>query len=366
MMFGIEALRQAVEEDMRCRLPEQRITQTRKLSTLIATLLQEQHVNRMALGCGLPLATENRASRFQWIKRVLKNDLIDPARVMEPYARDVLERSSVGGVQPILIIDQSQATRRHRHEMLMVAVRVGGRALPLTWLVRKTAGAIGFAEQVTVLERVAGWLPEGVTPVLMGDRFYGSPDLIAWCAARGWSWRLRLKAQFLVTDREGGETTLKDCVRRGEWLLEDVSLTEKKIRSHVAIIHDTGHEEPWIISLSERPNTWRARDYEMRWGIEALFSDLKTRGFNIEDSQLRLAERIDRLLLAVAIAVYWAVSTGMWDAQEHPLAAEKSSRTATRPRPPIPSVLVHPRSPPPDPLHRPSHQASTALDRLAN
>ena len=48
-MFGTEALRQAVKEDMRRRLPEQKITQTRKLSTLIATLLQEQHVNFMAL-----------------------------------------------------------------------------------------------------------------------------------------------------------------------------------------------------------------------------------------------------------------------------------------------------------------------------
>ncbi|MBB4266900.1 hypothetical protein GGD89_002536, partial [Roseospira visakhapatnamensis] len=101
--------------------------------------------------------------------------LIDPAEVMAPYAREVLERSSAGGVQPIVIIDQSQATRLHRHEMLMVAVRLGERALPLTWIVRKTSGALGFAEQKVLLERVAAWLPDGVKPVLMGDRFYGSP-----------------------------------------------------------------------------------------------------------------------------------------------------------------------------------------------
>lgn len=330
-MLGIDALKDAVEEDMRRRLPGQRITQRRKLSTLVATLLQEQHVNLMALGCGLPLETENRASRFQWIKRVLANRLIDPVEVMAPYVREVLERSCAGGVQPVLIIDQSQATKLHRHEMLMVAVRLGERALPLTWLVRKTAGAIGFAEQVILLERVAGWLPEGVTPVLMGDRFYGSPDLIAWCAARGWSWRLRLKSQFLVTDRDGGETTLKDCLAGGDWLLEDVRLTEKQVPCHVAILHEAGHDEPWIIALSERPTTWRALDYAMRWGIEALFSDLKTRGFNIEDSQLRLAERIDRLLLVVAIAVYWAVSTGMWDAHNNALAAEKKPQLNSPP-----------------------------------
>ena len=50
--------------------------------------------------------------------------------------------------------------------------------------------------------------------MLMGDRFYGSPDLIAWCAGRGWDWRLRLKGCLLVYDRDGGETTLRDCFER--------------------------------------------------------------------------------------------------------------------------------------------------------
>ena len=179
----------------------------------------------------------------------------------------------------MLIIDQSQAPRLHRHDLLMIAVRLGDRALPLTWLVRKTCGAIGFHDQTMLLEREAGWLPAGIKPVLMGDRFYGSPDLIAWCAARGWSWRLRLKSLFLVTDKAGGETTLKDCFERGEWLLEDIRLTEKKVRTNVAIIHDTGHSDSWIIALSEHPTAWRALDYGMRWGVEALFFDLKTRGF---------------------------------------------------------------------------------------
>jgi hypothetical protein len=60
----------------------------------------------------------------------------------------------------------------------------------------------------------------------------------------------------------------------------------------------------------------------MRWGIEAMFSDLKGRGFTLEDSQLRKADRIERLLLGLAIAIYWAVSTGMWDRETNPLAAE--------------------------------------------
>src|SRR4051794_22229224 len=83
----------------------------------------------------------------------------------------------------------------------------GGRAVPLAWQVKNTQGAIGFAEQRAALDRVAALLPAGVRPVLMGDRFYGSPALIAWCRAQGWDWRLRLKQDLLVFEA-GGETTL--------------------------------------------------------------------------------------------------------------------------------------------------------------
>lgn len=329
-MTGVEAVAGAISEDMAPRLPRQRKTQREKLATLTAALLSERTVNLMELGHALPIRSANANTRYQWVKRTLANRLIDPVEVLAPYAREVLEKVSRNGRQPVVIIDQSQATKLHRHEMLMVAVRVGGRALPLAWRVKKTAGAIGFSEQRRLLQIVAGWLPEGVRPVLMGDRFYGSPDLIAWCADNGWDWRLRLKGGLLVHDRDGGETTLAECFARGERLLSDVTLTEKRAAAHVAMIHEPGHPEPWMIAMSQSPTSYRALDYSLRWGVEALFSDAKTRGFNLEGSQLRRADRIERLILVIALALYWAVSTGMWDAVNNPSAAEKKTPNTAR------------------------------------
>ncbi len=57
-------------------------------------------------------------------------------------------------------------------------------------------GAIGLAEQNAALEVARALLPDGAKVVLMGDRFYSSPDLIAWRAQAGWDWRLRPKADF--------------------------------------------------------------------------------------------------------------------------------------------------------------------------
>ena len=207
----------------------------------------------------------------------------------------------------------------------MVSLRVGERALPLAWRVRETRGAIGFAVQREALEATAVLLPGGACPMLMGDRFHGSPALINWCRDRGWGWRLRCRQDLLVFDG-GGETTLAECFARGERMPGDIELTEKRARTNIAMVHEAGHPEPWIIAMSDPPTTWRACDYGLRWGIEAMFSDHKTRGFNLEDSRIERTDRLDRLILVLGIALYWAVSTGMWDALENKPPAEKKPR----------------------------------------
>ena len=327
-MGGIEQLAETVATDMEQRLPGQRKTQRGKLALLVATMLQVRSANLMDVAACLPRPAERLDSRYQWIKRFLANAHVVSDAVMAPYGREVLARLSAQGQTVVLLIDQTKVSERH--QVVMVAVRLGGRALPLAWRVKETQGAIGFAEQRAALEAAARLLPAGTKPVLMGDRFYGSPDLIAWCRGQGWDWRLRLKQDLLVFE-DGGETTLAACFRRGEHRLRDIELTGKRVRTNVAMVHEAGHPEPWIIALSQAPSVHTAFDYGLRWGIEAMFSDFKSRGFGLEDSQIRLPGRLDRLILVMALALFWAVSTGMWDAAPiGPPAPKKAALRAPR------------------------------------
>jgi hypothetical protein len=327
MVSGIERLADTIARDMAERLPGQRKTQRGKLSLLVATMMEVRSANLMDLAASLPREAERLDSRYQWIKRLLANAQVDSDAVMAPYGREVLARLIASGQRIVLLIDQTQGNARH--QVVMVAVRLGGRALPLAWRVKDTTGAIGFAEQRQALEAVARLLPEGVKPVLMGDRFYGGYDLIAWCAERAWDWRLRLKQDLLVFE-DGGETTLMECFARGEHLLTGIELTGRRVRTNVAMVHEAGHPEPWFIAMSQTPSVHKAFDYGLRWGIEAMFSDFKGRGFGLEDSQIRIPERLDRLILVMALALFWAVSTGMWDAAHRPTAAEKNPGTPDR------------------------------------
>jgi hypothetical protein len=83
------------------------------------------------------------------------------------------------------------------------------------------------------------------------------------------------------------------------------------VETHIGILHEKGHPEPWIIALSEPPSKRRVLDCGMRWGSEPLFSDFKSRGFGITKTQWRHPDRIERLILVLTVALYWAASTGM-------------------------------------------------------
>jgi Transposase DDE domain len=317
---GIEQIADSISAELKQRLPHQRKTQRGKLALLVATMLDVRSANLMDLAAGLPLEADRTDMRYQWITRLLGNPLVLSDEIMEPFAREVLEQA-VGETKPVvLIMDQSKLS--DRHQVLMLAVRYGDRALPLAWRVEATEGAIGFATQKALLEAVAPWIPAEATVRLMGDRFDGTADLIGWCQERDWGYRLRLKSNLVVFDSTG-KTTTGACAGEKLFCLEDVALTGKRARTHIGIIHDPGHAEPWIIAMSEKPSYLATLEYSDRWGIEPMFSDFKSRGFGVEDTQIRYADRLDRLLLVMSLALYQAVSTGLWDAVHHPTPSEK-------------------------------------------
>ena len=216
----------------------------------------------------------------------------------------------------------------------MVSLGIGDRALTLAWRVEAGPANLGFAVQKAVLEQVRAWLPAGAEVLLSADRFYPSVDLFAWLHAQpGWHYQLRLKGNRSV-DPGFGDLTTTGALAAGqtERSLLNVWLFNQGVPTNLAIWQEAGHPEPWIIAMNDLPNRATVRDYACRWGIEPMFSDFKSRGFQLEDTQLRAADRLDRLLLIMALAMYWCVRIGQEEARDHPTPLEKNART-NRPRP---------------------------------
>ncbi len=323
---GIAVWAEGIKADLQQRLPGQRKTQRDKLSLLVATMLHVRSANLVELASGLPRPGDRWDMGYQWIARFLANDLVSCDAVMQPFASEILARLAETGAPVPLILDQSKVS--DRHQVLMLSVRWGERALPVAWRVEETDGAIGFAVQQDLLDAVRGWLPTGTRVVLHGDRFYGTPDLIRWCQEHGWDYRLRLKGNLQAWIGSHKATT-GDLAFTGARYFQDVALTGKRVSTNIGIIHDPGHAEPWIIAMFAEPSYLSTLEYSRRWGIEPMFSDFKSRGFGIQDTQIQYPDRLGRLILVMSLALYWAVSTGMWDAAENPTPNEKKDRSVS-------------------------------------
>ena len=329
-MGTVKPLADEVQRGLTAALPGLRKTVVGKLALAVGAMIEGQTPNTVELANRLPLKTERQDLREQWLRRLLKNPLLLATAVMEPFAREALAKAARNGQTVLLAMDQTDLG--DRMAVLMVGLRVGDRALPLAWLAEEGPANIGFEGQRTVLERVLAWLPVGAKVLLCADRFYPSADLFAWLGGHGWGYRLRLKGNLLADTGHGDETTTGELARGvTERYLKGVRLFAQGVMTNLGILHEAGHPEPWIIAMDCAPTRAAVLDYAARWAIEPMFSDFKGRGFELEDSQLEHADRLERLLLVMSLAMHWCVRVGRDDARDNPTPLEKKrTRKAIR------------------------------------
>jgi len=79
----------------------------------------------------------------------------------------------------------------------------------------------------------------------------------------------------------------------------------------VSVHWQRGHKEPWLL-LSDLPaGDARVATYRRRFHAEAMYEDCKSRGGQREATRLTDHNRLNRLLLAVRVAVWWMQQTGI-------------------------------------------------------
>jgi hypothetical protein len=317
---GLSPVLRAIEEDFEERLPGYHKSRREGLVTLAAVMVETRSANLMELAASLPRKIGSKDHRYQYIARLLGNAKIDCDAVMAGYAREVFARLCAQGQTIVLMLDQSKVN--DVNEVLMVSVRIANRALPVAWRVRRTKGNIGFATQEELLNEVRDWLPADAAAMLAADRFYGTAKLIAWCQAAGWGYRIRLKGN-LGLGHDGGEMTTGEAVALMPGGLEGAELYGSGVLTNIGLLHEKGHPEPWIIAMDARPGKYTTLDYGLRWGIEPMFSDFKSRGFGLMQSHIERPERLERLILVMAVAMYWAVSCGAAEARKAADSGEK-------------------------------------------
>jgi hypothetical protein len=80
---------------------------------------------------------------------------------------------------------------------------------------------------------------------------------------------------------------------------------EETLETYVSLVWDHGCEEPWLLISDEGAGRRQVQVYAWRMRVEATFQDGKSRGWNIEASWIEDRTHLDRLLLALFLAMWW-------------------------------------------------------------
>lgn len=287
-----------------------RVTQIRNLSLWVWGLLRAGHCALGRVADQLPI-DGTKESRIQRLKRWLVNPRIVGDRVYGPLVRRTLSRWH--RPELTLVLDR---TEWGPFNVLFVGVALLGRVLPLAWTVLSHKGNSDFSEQKALLERVRPWLPPAPQKGILGDGEFKSVELMQYARSLGWDFGLGQSSDTLFRDASGAWKKLGELeVPKMEPLyLSEIYLTKEHGFGPVNLIAywDRDRKEQRYLATC-RP----AKAATFRWGrqrswIEGTFRDDKSGGFCLEATHLTDPERLNRLLLVMAVAYLWCFHVGRW------------------------------------------------------
>lgn len=294
-------------------LPGERVTRQRNLALLVVGLFLAGSVHLPLIGRKLP-GRAKKWSRATRLRRFLGNPGVTVRTYYEPLLTSLLR--AVVGQQLVLIVDMTVVGPWHR--ALVVAMAYRGRALPLAWSVhRGTRGNLPIRATLTLLDYLYQLLPFGLEVTLLGDGDFRSSDLLRWLQQREWHYVIHQRGQVTVqlVGRSEWVALGQIPIQQGEtqalgwlWIAKTNPFGPTWLLLHWA----KGEEEPWLLVSDRADAPTVLRLYRKRSYIEAMFGDMKQRGFDLEKTRLARPERIERLLLAIAMAYVWLMALGSW------------------------------------------------------
>jgi hypothetical protein len=199
---------------------------------------------------------------------------------------------------------------------LMVSVYYKSRAIPLAWVTYK--GRKGHSSQQTQLhlfKQVKALLPPEVPVVLLGDGEFDGSEVIDWFQQDSpWRYVCRTDKTNRVLYQQHWLGLHQLPLSEGqEAFFTQVRFTEKNNIGPVNIlaVWHQARQEHWFFVTNCQSAAQAKGFYTLRFTTETLFSDLKGRGFHLDDTRLWQPDRLHRLLLAAAIAYFFMVTLGV-------------------------------------------------------
>lgn len=239
---------------------------------------------------------------------------LEVASCFAPLLRWIVQ--GLGGSSRQLALALDATSLGERWTVLAISVVVRGCAIPVAWKVLP-AHAKGSWRPYweSLLNHLAGSVPDDWLVLVLADRGLYARWLYQAIVRCGWHPFLRLnlgvKARPVGAEQFDWLSRWVPQVGMG-WQGEVDCFAQKKSRLRCTLLlrWEAGYEYPWAVITDLAPQVAKVAWYSMRAWIEAGFKDLKRGGWGWQHSKMGQASRVERLWLAMAVALVWTVRLG--------------------------------------------------------
>ncbi len=273
---------------------------------ILVWLLQvhrQVRIERLASSFPYPIKCESRRKKIQ---RFLTLPRLSLPLLWFPLRKKIISTQYKKGARLIITIDRTQWKTNN---ISMASVIWKKRALPIYWLLLSKKGSSNFYEQVATIRPVLKLLKD-YKLVVIGDREYRSTAFALWLTKRKIYFVFRLNKNTKIKPRYKKYQALNSLdIKPGTKVLyKDVLVTEENKKNHfnVVVYWQRKYKNkqlllPWYLLTNLENKEEIIKIFASRGGIEAMFRDCKSGGYNLEGSQAN-TQRLTNLILLIAIA----------------------------------------------------------------
>ena len=298
-----------------------RLSQAKTLGVLVAAAMRCQRMSLANLGRQMAGSAKHQIKRA-W--RFCDNDRVEVSDAMRGLVGKLIKKRKM----PLLVAWDWVDIKGY--QTLVASAVLKGRSVPLCWAscIRHVfdghRSRNAFEESLLLVLR--SMIPTDVKVILLGDRGFGRCALAKFCQRYDFHYLIRIQPKVKVKCKGFHGNLLDYPVHKGiARVLKDVDYRSDGAVTHNIVVRwkknlPAKRDECWFLMTDLGGSAHQLCVlYARRMTIEQLFRDNKSKrnGWSLRDTMITKPQRLDRLLLILAIAYLLLCGIGLLAEKSH-------------------------------------------------
>lgn len=292
-----------------------RLSRAKTLGILVAAALRVQRVSLANIGRAMDGCAKHQIKRC-W--RFCANDRVETADAMRGIVARLLKKRKK---KLLIAVDWVDIKG---FQTLVAAVVLKGRSTPVAWASTTNHVYDGHrsrnAFEESLLLVLRDMIPRTIKVVILADRGFGRTALATFCQRQGFGYVIRIQPSVTVRLHGFHGKLLDYPVYKGiAKVLKRVSYRSDGAVTQNVVVRwrrnlPKKRDECWFLMSDQSGSAHQICDlYGRRMTIEQLFRDDKSKrnGWSLRDTRITKPQRLDRLLLILAIAYLLLCGVGL-------------------------------------------------------